>query len=104
MAENQSGLRLRAERAEATLDRVRAVVDPPCTCPGACSGPPRKVRADDIRAALADGARCPGCGGNMRFCECMDDPFAPIPCEHEWLDRPESDTRECLVCGTEVAG
>lgn len=24
--------------------------------------------------------------------------------EHQWLDRPESDTRECLVCGTEVAG
>lgn len=26
------------------------------------------------------------------------------PCEHEWLDRPESDTRECLICGVEVAG
>ena len=25
-------------------------------------------------------------------------------CEHDWLDRPESDTRECLTCGTEVAG
>jgi hypothetical protein len=25
-------------------------------------------------------------------------------CPHEWLDRPESDTRECLICGTEVAG
>lgn len=25
-------------------------------------------------------------------------------CSHEWLDRPESDTRECLICGTEVAG
>lgn len=25
-------------------------------------------------------------------------------CHHEWLDRPESDTRECLICGTEVAG
>lgn len=24
--------------------------------------------------------------------------------DHEWLDRPESDTRECLTCGTEVAG
>lgn len=22
-------------------------------------------------------------------------------CDHEWLDRPESDTRECLVCGRE---
>lgn len=25
-------------------------------------------------------------------------------CDHHWLDRPESDTRECLICGTEVAG
>ena len=25
-------------------------------------------------------------------------------CSHEWLDRPESDTRQCLICGTEVAG
>lgn len=25
-------------------------------------------------------------------------------CYHQWLDRPESDTRECLICGTEVAG
>ena len=24
--------------------------------------------------------------------------------EHYWLDRPESDTRECVICGTEVAG
>lgn len=24
--------------------------------------------------------------------------------EHQWLDRPESDTRECLICGIEVAG
>jgi hypothetical protein len=22
---------------------------------------------------------CPTCGGSMRFCECMDDPFAPMP-------------------------
>lgn len=26
------------------------------------------------------------------------------PCDHQWLDRPESDTRKCLVCDTEVAG
>lgn len=25
-------------------------------------------------------------------------------CPHDWLDRPESDTRECLICGTEVSG
>ena len=25
-------------------------------------------------------------------------------CDHEWLDRPESDSRECLICGEEVFG
>lgn len=25
-------------------------------------------------------------------------------CAHEWLDRPESDTRECLICGAEASG
>lgn len=33
------------------------------------------------------------------------EPDRPGLCgEHHWLDRPESDTRECLICGTEVAG
>ena len=26
---------------------------------------------------------------------------ASAECHHEWLDRPESDTRECLICGVE---
>lgn len=26
------------------------------------------------------------------------------PCGHDWLDRPESDTSECLVCGLEISG
>lgn len=25
-------------------------------------------------------------------------------CQHEWLDRPESDTHQCLICGTERNG
>lgn len=25
-------------------------------------------------------------------------------CDHQWLDRPESDTHECLICGAEEAG
>lgn len=29
---------------------------------------------------------------------------AGIECQHEWLDRPESDTHECLICGSEAAG
>jgi hypothetical protein len=39
--------------------------------------------------------RCPIC--NRRFTHAQD-------CDHDWLDRPESDTRECLICGTEANG
>lgn len=35
--------------------------------------------------------------------EC-DDECSGLCGEHHWLDRPESDTRECLICGLEVAG
>lgn len=27
---------------------------------------------------------------------------AANPCPHDWLNRPESDTSECLICGLEV--
>lgn len=39
-------------------------------------------------------------------CDCTECVYdCPGPCgDHEWLNRPESDTRECLICGTEVAG
>lgn len=43
-----------------------------------------------------------------RLRECLRRDPAPVrlrsDCDHDWLDRPESDTRECLICGTEVAG
>ena len=32
-----------------------------------------------MTSAEKDVPPCPVCGGNMRFCECMDDPFAPVP-------------------------
>lgn len=43
-----------ADRLADLVSRVSAIVSPPCTCPGACSGLPRKVRAGDIRAVLAE--------------------------------------------------
>lgn len=30
-----------------------------------------------------------------------DDECTGLCGEHHWLDRPESDTRECLICGVE---
>lgn len=58
------------------------------------------------QTAEMDHIACPACGGSLRFCECMDDPFAAVPdeCQHDWLDRPESDTHECLICGEERSG
>lgn len=46
--------------------------------------------------------------GNILKREALLGKLTPVStsdvCDHEWLDRPESDTRECLICGTEVAG
>lgn len=28
----------------------------------------------------------------------------PEACYHSWLDRPESDTHQCLICGEEGSG
>lgn len=68
----------------------------PCPAPLRCADqeycPPACRRAGNREGNKAGSAReyggCPGC-------ECG---------QHDWLDRPESDTRECLICGTEVAG
>lgn len=41
-----------------------------------------------------DGAGCP--------CRVLDlEPVDVRACQHDWLLRPESDTRECLICGEE---
>ena len=39
-------------------------------------------------------------------CDCTECVYdCPGLCgDHHWLDRPESDTRECLICGVEEAG
>lgn len=47
-------------------------------------------------------AACAACDGSCGTCP-YHSAVAP-ECDHEWLDRPESDTRECLICGTEVFG
>lgn len=46
---------------------------------------------------------CPNWSGDGNVCPC--DLFdLEKPCAHDWLDRPESDSRECLLCGEEVFG
>lgn len=56
------------------------------------------------RLALAVYASRVGDDGNERLE--MDliawlDAIGAEECPHDWLDRPESDTRECLICGVE---
>jgi hypothetical protein len=45
---------------------------------------------------------CPNWSGDGGVCPCAL--FDIERCDHEWLDRPESDTRECLICGEERNG
>ena len=41
---------------------------------------PLDTAENDARSLLKPGEPpCPACGGSMRFCECMDDPFAAVP-------------------------
>lgn len=66
------------------------------------------TRSGDCPEAPAQ-AHLPACNCVPGICaegdECCESHDCPgSGCEHEWLDRPESDTRECLICGVEVAG
>jgi hypothetical protein len=40
-------------------------------------------------------------GESNELIACADHAAGGWVCQHEWLDRPESDTRECLICGVE---
>lgn len=50
---------------------------------------------------VAERSFCPACSRPNHACGVGGPGSGEIECQHEWLDRPESDTRECLVCGTE---
>lgn len=44
-------------------------------------------------------------GGRGCVCRLLElEPVDVHACEHDWLDRPESDTQECLICGGERHG
>ena len=52
---------------------------------------------------------CPICGCAVDGygkcpCGCDDEQCSGLCGEHHWLDRPESDSRACLICGEEVFG
>ena len=64
------------------------------------------TRSTDCPEAPAQ-AHPPACNCVPGVCtegdECCESHECPgFGCDHEWLDRPESDTRECLICGTEA--
>lgn len=78
----------RAEGTEAELERLKSAADK-VGHQAACKVDPCDCWMRDLAPLLDDSSdpECPGLCG-----------------EHHWLDRPESDTRECLICGAEVAG
>lgn len=66
----------------------------------------RKADAAERRAegAEAEVERLRGRVLNHLRAAVTGEDVATDECPHEWLDRPESDTRECLICGAEALG
>lgn len=76
------------------------------------------VLATDACICAPDGSQCLGVRGDhddqpdaCAACLaldpddfCLHDPEIYGVCDHDWLDRPESDTHECLNCGAEGNG
>lgn len=96
----------RAEDAEAELERLKAAADlvghqaaclvDPCDCWMSDLAPLLEYERPQW-VKVADSEQGPE--GDTWQVALYEE--RPGPCDHQWLDRPESDTRECLVCGTE---
>ena len=69
-------------------------------CPG-CGRPNVVVGLDSVLIETRPTVRRHACGVGGPG-SAQDE--AEIECAHEWVARPESDSRECRICGTEVAG
>lgn len=90
--ERAEGAEAELERLRSALTEVRRVFDLQC--------PPMPVEKYVDRGAwMAHSWWNTVLGGILRRFDCESD-----ECNHDWLDRPESDARECLICGIEVAG
>lgn len=104
-------IHLLIQRVREALDESRGEVGTGAGegAPGQDTGSAWVTRSTDCPEAPAQ-AHLPACNCVPGICaegdECCESHDCPgCECgEHEWLDRPESDTRECLICGTEVAG
>ena len=62
------------------------------SCPG-CGKAGVVVGLDSVLRETRPAVRPHACG--------VGGPGSEIECQHEWLDRPESDTRVCELCGEE---
>lgn len=79
---------------------------PPCDCPRCLRLAVKEQVCEHVWDVVWDGGGvysatdcCRRCGEYRTGWGCP-----AVYGAHEWIDRPESDTRECLICGTEVAG
>ena len=90
----------RAERdaARAEVERLKGA-----TARRSCGG--SGLYPNEVPGVGTEWVGCPGCewcgqaDGHENGCRLGLGPDET--CDHQWLDRPESDTRECLICGTE---
>lgn len=109
MARKADQAERRAEGAEAELERLKAAADlvghqaaclvDPCDCWMSDLAPLLEYeRPQWVKVAESE----QGPEGDTWQVALYDE--QPGPCDHEWLDRPESDTRECLICGMEATG
>ena len=100
-----------AEVAACVLREMAADMESECEWCGQ-----RGDHANGCRLGLGPderGPHRPDCNCAPPYADCVHPPCDCTECAHEcsgscgdhqWLDRPESDTRECLICGVEVAG
>lgn len=112
MARKADQAERRAEGAEDAFERLRSAADK-VGHQAVCPVTPCNCWMRDLVAALEEReelrADC-ACWPPYDSCShpshppCVCDGCIGAKCDHQWLDRPESDTRECLICGTEVAG
>jgi hypothetical protein len=103
-------IHLLIQRVREALDESRGEVGTGAGegAPGQDTGSAWVTRSTDCPEAPAQ-AHLPACNCVPGICAegdecCESHDCLGFGCAHQWLDRPESDTRECLICGTEVAG
>lgn len=73
----------------------------PCGCGLCCANTPTEQRGGMHQRMCQPHRAARGGSANPAVSRAQWNEWQDEDCEHEWLDRPESDTRQCLDCGAE---